>query len=319
MMNRIQTEVLVIGGGATGTGVAWDAALRGLKVVLVERRDLTHGTSGRYHGLLHSGGRYAVKDSHGAAECIAENQILRVTHAHCIEDTSGFFVVLPEDEGEYPDKFKAGCEAVGIPCVEIPVAEALRREPLLNPRISRVFEVPDGSSDSFLAAHATAQAARNAGAQILTYHEVTSLIMVGGESDRRVAGAVVHNVVTGEDTEIHADMTVNAAGAWTGKLAAMAGIEITIMPSKGTMVAMNHRLVNTVVNRCKSPSDGDIIVPSHTVCVIGTTSINVPEPEPLRIEPWEVKKMLEEGDKMVPGFAQARVLRAWAGVRPLFQ
>ena len=51
-MNRIQTEVLVIGGGATGTGVAWDAALRGLKVVLVERRDLTHGTSGRYHGLL---------------------------------------------------------------------------------------------------------------------------------------------------------------------------------------------------------------------------------------------------------------------------
>jgi glycerol-3-phosphate dehydrogenase len=60
-------------------------------------------------------------------------------------------------------------------------------------------------------------------------------------------------------------------------------------------------------------------VPSHTVCVIGTTSVNVPDPEPLRIEPWEVRLMLEEGDKMVPGFAKARVLRAWAGVRPLFQ
>ncbi len=318
-MNRLQTEVLVIGGGATGTGVAWDAALRGFKVILVERRDLTHGTSGRYHGLLHSGGRYAVKDPHGAAECIAENKILRHTHAHCIEDTSGFFVVLPEDEGDYPDKFKAGCEAVGIPCNEISVAEALRREPLLNPRIVRVFEVPDGSADSFLAAHATAQAARNAGAQILTYHEVIELLVSDGGNGRRVTGALVHNVVTGEDTEIHADITVNAAGAWTGKLAAMAGISISIMPSKGTMVAMNHRLVNTVVNRCKSPSDGDIIVPSHTVCVIGTTSVNVPEPEPLRIEPWEVHKMLEEGDKMVPGFAQARVLRAWAGVRPLFQ
>src|SRR5210317_914835 len=174
-MNKIQTEVLVIGGGATGTGVAWDAALRGFKVVLVERRDLNHGTTGRYHGLLHSGGRYAVKDPHGATECIVENQILRRTHAHCIEDTSGFFIVTPEDEGDFPDKFKAGCDAVGIPCEEIPVSEALRREPLLNPRISRVFEVPDGSSDSFLAAHSTVQAARQKGALILTYHEVTDL------------------------------------------------------------------------------------------------------------------------------------------------
>ncbi len=318
-MHKLQTEILVIGGGATGTGVAWDAALRGFKVILVERRDLTHGTSGRYHGLLHSGGRYAVKDPHGAAECIAENRILRYTHAHCIEDTGGFFIVTPEDEGEFPDKFKAGCDAVGIPCEDIPVTEALRREPLLNPRISRVFEVPDGSSDSFLAAHATVEAARQAGAQILTYHEVTDLLVEGDEGNRRVAGARVHNAVTGEDTLINADMVVNAAGAWTGKIAAMVDAEVVIMPSKGTMVAMAHRLVNTVVNRCKMPSDGDIIVPSHTVCVIGTTSINVVDPEHLRIEPWEVQKMLDEGDKMVPGFSKARVLRAWAGVRPLFQ
>lgn len=318
-MHKIQTEVLVIGGGATGTGVAWDAALRGFKVVLVERRDLTHGTTGRYHGLLHSGGRYAVKDPHGAAECIAENQILRRTHAHCIEDTSGFFIVLPEDEGDFPDKFKLGCAAVGIPCHEVPVAEALRREPLLNPRISRVFEVPDGSSDSFLAAHSTVQAARQKGAQILTYHEVTGLILAGGEGDRRVAGAKVHNTVTGEDTEIFADIVVNAAGAWTGAIADMAGADVLIMPAKGTMIAMAHRLVNTVINRCKMPSDGDILVPSHTVCVIGTTSINVTDPDHLRIEPWEVKKMIDEGEKMVPGFKDARVLRAWAGVRPLFQ
>lgn len=318
-MHKIQTEVLVIGGGATGTGVAWDAALRGFNVVLVERRDLNHGTTGRYHGLLHSGGRYAVKDQHGAAECIAENKILRYTHAHCIEDTSGFFIVTPEDEGDYPDKFKAGCEAVGIPCADIPVAEALRREPLLNRRISRVFEVPDGASDSFLASHSTVQGAREKGAQILTYHEVRGLMVEGPEGDKRVVGARVHNEVSGEDTEIYADIVVNAAGAWTGHIAELAGCHVSIMPAKGTMVAMAHRLVNTVVNRCKIPSDGDIIVPSHTVCIIGTTSINVADPENLRIEPWEVKKMLEEGDKMVPGFKDARVLRAWAGVRPLFQ
>jgi glycerol-3-phosphate dehydrogenase len=108
-MRQIETDILVIGGGSTGTGVVWDAALRGFRAVLVEKRDLTHGTTGRYHGLLHSGGRYVVKDPRSAEECIQENRILRRTHAHCIEDTGGFFVVTPEDEGDYPDKFVAAC------------------------------------------------------------------------------------------------------------------------------------------------------------------------------------------------------------------
>ena len=131
-MNAIETDILVIGGGSTGSGVAWDAALRGFRVVLVEKRDLTHGTTGRYHGLLHSGGRYAVKDPQSAVECIEENRILRRTHAHCIEDTGGMFVVTPEDEGDYPDRFKAACLKVGIPCEELPLKEAFRREPMLG-------------------------------------------------------------------------------------------------------------------------------------------------------------------------------------------
>jgi glycerol-3-phosphate dehydrogenase len=318
-MKHLQTEILVIGGGSTGTGVAWDAALRGFKVILVEKRDLTHGTTGRYHGLLHSGGRYVVKDPRSAEECIAENRILRKTHAHCIEETSGFFVVTPEDEGDYADKFVRACSTTGVPCSEISVAEALRREPLLNPRVSRVFEVPDGSADSFLAAHSTVQAAKYAGAQVLVYHEVKTVLLAGGSGAQRVVGAVVVNVATGEEVTITADMVVNASGAWAGKIAEMAGIEVKVIPGKGVMVAMNHRLVNTVLNRCKMPSDGDILVPVHTVCVIGTTDEKVTDPELLRIQPWEVDLMLAEGEKLLPGFRKARVLRAWAGVRPLYQ
>ena len=70
-------DVLVVGGGATGTGLARDLALRGLRVVLVEQGDLAHGTTGRYHGLLHSGGRYVVRDPTSARDCAAENQVLR--------------------------------------------------------------------------------------------------------------------------------------------------------------------------------------------------------------------------------------------------
>jgi glycerol-3-phosphate dehydrogenase len=318
-MQRLTTEILVIGGGSTGTGVAWDAALRGFNVILVEKRDLTHGTTGRYHGLLHSGGRYAVKDPRSAVECITENRVLRRTHTHCIEATGGLFVVTPEDEGDFPDRFQKACLEADIPCEEITVAEALRREPLLNPRISRVFQVPDGAADSFLATHATAQAARLAGAQILTYHQVDELLVEGDEGDRRVVGARVRNVADGEELIINADLIINAAGAWAGQIAKMAKLEVNVIPGKGTMVAMNHRVVNSVINRCKMPSDGDIIVPIHTVAVIGTTDEKVSDPENLRISPWEVQLMLDEGEKLIPGISRARVLRAWAGVRPLYQ
>ncbi|MCB0203075.1 MAG: anaerobic glycerol-3-phosphate dehydrogenase subunit A, partial [Anaerolineae bacterium] len=71
--------------------------------------------------------------------------------------------------------------------------------------------------------------------------------------------------------------------------------------------------------RCKMPADGDILVPVHTVAIIGTTDERVTDPELLPIEPWEVQLMLDEGDKLVPGMSKARILRAWAGVRPLYQ
>src|SRR5262245_27128319 len=221
-MQHLTTELLVIGGGSTGTGVAWDAALRGFQVILVERRDLTHGTTGRYHGLLHSGARYVVKDPQSAVECIHENRILRRTHAHCIEETGGFFVVTPDDEGDYPDRFVAACAQAGVPCTETPLREVLRQEPLLNPLISRVFAVPDAAADSFLATHATAQAARQAGAHLLVYHEVIELLSAGSDGDRRINGARVRNLVSGEELTIQADLVINASGAWAGQVAGLA-------------------------------------------------------------------------------------------------
>src|ERR1043165_660746 len=123
-MTTISTEVLVIGGGATGAGVAWDAALRGFDVILVDRADLAEGTSGRFHGLLHSGGRYVVKDPMAAEECVVENGILRDILPDAIEDTGGLFVTTPDDDPAYGDAFLEGCRKVNLPAQEIPVAEA---------------------------------------------------------------------------------------------------------------------------------------------------------------------------------------------------
>ena len=314
-MRTLQTEVLVIGGGATGTGVLRDLAMRGFDAILVERRDYSHGTTGRYHGLLHSGGRYVVKDPQAALECITENRILRRIMPQCIEDTGGFFVVTPWDEPEYAPQFVKGCLQAGIPVEEIPTRQMLQEEPLLNPQISRCFRVPDAAADSFLASELNAASAFEHGAQTFTYHEVIRLI----RQDDHVVGVLCHDLVKDEEIQIFSDLVINASGAWAGEITGTIGVPVQIRPGKGTMVAINHRVLNTVVNRCKMPADGDIIVPVHTVAVIGTTDIQVANPDHFAIEPWEIRLMLEEGEKLIPGLKGFRMLRAWAGVRPLYQ
>ena len=147
----------------------------------------------------------------------------------------------------------------------------LRQEPLLNPQITQCFRVPDGSADSFLAADANANSARQYGAQSLALPLNQQLLLSGSQ----VVGARCHDLASDEELEILADMVVNASGAWAGQIAAMAGCVVQVIPGKGTMIAMNHRIVNTVINRCKMPSDGDILVPAHTVSVIGTTDVKV--------------------------------------------
>ena len=315
-MQTIETDVLVIGGGATGAGVLRDAAMRGFKSVLVERTDLSMGTTGRFHGLLHSGGRYVVKDPEAAHECIVENVVLRKIAADCIEDTGGFFVTTPWDDPAYADKFHAACVQSGVPVQEVDPAEALRREPRLNPDISRVFEVPDAAIDSWKTVWSCVRSAQEYGAEVFNYHRVVGINRNGD----KVVGARAINELSGEDVVFDAAFTINASGAWGAQIALMAGCEgITILPGKGIMIAMNHRLVNTVVNRCQMPTDGDIIVPIRTVSVIGTTDIRVDDPDELFITQDEVDRMLDDGEKLVPGFKQSRALRVWAGVRPLFK
>jgi glycerol-3-phosphate dehydrogenase len=315
-MKNVQTEVLVIGGGATGSGVAWDAATRGFETILVERKDLAEGTTGRFHGLLHSGGRYAVKDRGAAEECIQENRILRRVASDTIEDTGGYFVTTPWDDPAFGDRFMEGCRACEIPVEEIAPSEAFQAEPRINRDISRVFTVPDAAIDGWKLVWDCARATTEHGGRVFTYHKVLDIL----RSSDAVGGARVRNELSGEEFEIHADFTINATGAWAGKVADMAGCpDVQVLAGKGIMIAMNHRLVNTVINRCTMPADGDILVPIRTVSVIGTTDIRIKDPDEPDVTQDEVDRMLDDGEKLVPGFRKARALRVWAGVRPLFK
>ncbi len=314
MTPSLSTEILVIGGGATGLGTAWDAALRGYKTLLVEKGDLTHGTSGRYHGLLHSGARYVVRDPRSAADCARESTLLKRLMPSAIEDTGGYFVALDEDPTDYVAPFLQGCQAAGISAVEITPAEARGIEPLLSPRMARAFHVPDAACDSFDAAHIVSAGISAAGGEVWLRHRLVRLLVEGG----RVTGAELERLSDNTRQTVRADLVINCTGAWAGQVAALAGCEVRVTPGKGTMVAMNYRLVNRVINRLKPPSDGDILVPVGTVAVIGTTDMAVTNPDQYAIEPWEIEHLLDEGTKLIPRFREFRALRAWAGVRPLY-
>ena len=172
-------DVIVVGGGATGAGVARDCSLRGLKVLLIERFDFTAGATGRNHGLLHSGARYAVTDRESATECIKENMTLRRIASHCVEETGGLFITLPEDDLGYQKTFIDACRTAGIEAEAIDPALARRLEPSVNPALVGAVKVPDGSVDPFRLTMANVYDAKLHGADVLTYHEVTDLIRSG--------------------------------------------------------------------------------------------------------------------------------------------
>jgi glycerol-3-phosphate dehydrogenase len=317
-------HITVIGGGSTGIGIARDLSMRGLDVTLVEQGNLTHGTTGRMHGLLHSGGRYAVPDQKSARECIEENRVLGDIASHCVEMTGGLFVKRPEDTEEYFEEKLRGCEECGIPAEVVSGEEARAIEPHLAKDVDKAISVPDGAVDPFRLVVANAASAEEHGARIETHSTVTDLLVEEGEvvgvevEHASGSGKRVHGTEGGTEA-IRSDYVVNATGAWAGRIGDMAGVDIEVRPSKGVMTIMNSRQVDTVINRCRPKGDADIIVPHETTCILGTTDEEVEDPEDYPEEGWEVDMMLSELSELVPMLADARTIRSFWGVRPLYE
>lgn len=310
----LTTDVLIIGGGATGAGLARDLARRGVRCILVDKGDLGTGTTGRYHGLLHSGGRYVAKDPIAARECIDENVIVRRIAPACVEDTGGYFVATPDDPEDYVEAFPAACAAARVPAEEVPVADLFAREPALNRAIRTAYRVPDASLEPWQLIDGNVTDARSRGAVVLPYHQAVAMQRSGGW----IIGVDVADVRSGTVSRIAPRVVVSAAGAWAGRVAGLAGAPLAMSPGKGTMLIFNQRMTDTVVNRLHRPGDGDIMVPVHSVAILGTTEMEVPDPDRYGIGREEIALLMDEGEKLFPDLRRMRLLRAYAGVRPLY-
>ncbi len=313
MNDTITTQVLIIGGGVTGTGLARDLALRGVDCLLVDRKDINTGASGANHGLLHSGARYVVSDPTAASECRIEAGIIKRMAPQCVEGTGGLFVAVRGDEETYIADFAENCRRCGITAMPMDIKTALEVEPCLSNDTIAVYAVSDAVVDPFQLSLDNLAHARSLGARHLLHHRVSGFERRGP----RIEAALLDDGLSGRKVRIVADQIINASGAWAETVAAMAGARIHMIYSQGTLVISQMRLAERVINRLRKAADADILVPAGTVSIFGTTSRRIMDPEDCRPTITEIDSMIDDGVAMVPKLAETRFIRAYAGVRPL--
>ncbi len=309
---RHDARVCIVGGGGSGAALAYDLALRGLSVLLVEKGEFTSGTTGRHHGQLHSGARYAVGDRAIARECMEETLVLRRIVPEAIEYNGGIFAALRDDEADYAPAFVSACREAGIPAREIPVMEARAREPVLNPELKRAVWVPDGTIDAYRLPASFLAAAAVLGAELRAFTELVGI----DSSEGRVRGGRLRGP-DGRRERVSFHCLVSATGAWAGRVGALAGLDIPISPAPGTMVAVRGRLSDRVLSRLAPPGDGDILVPQRGLSIIGSTQRRADSPEGILPTQEEIEFLLGRADELAPGFSSAPFHAAWAAARPL--
>ena len=308
-----KVRAVVIGGGVTGCGIARDLILRRFDVTLVESGDLGCGTSSRFHGMLQSGARYAVSDSEYAAQCMRERLIIANLAPEAVEQPGGLFISLAEDPPDFADKFVAGCQHARIPVEELDPDVVMAEEPAISRKVLRAFSVPDATVQPWQLVNLLADDVRHRGGTILTRHQVKRIEVSNGRvSCVCVAGS------SGEQM-LKADIVINAAGPWSARVANMVGESVNLELGKGSIIVFSYRMVQRVINRCRPPTSHDIMVPTGTVSLFGTTSMVVDDPDTTHVHPQEIQELLNSAEAFIPHARSYRVLRAWAGVRPLYR
>ena len=273
----VRFDLLVIGGGIYGAWTAYDAALRGLKVALIERRDWGAGTSQASSKLIHGGLRYLERFQIGLVrKALAERQLLLRIAAHRVRPLR-FLVPLYRDDRVGRLRLGIGLKLYDLlgaaalaPSRSLGRAEVAAEFPFLRgDGLTGAVGYSDAGTDDARLTLEVVAAALAAGAVAVNYVEATGLI----ERDGRVAGAVVRDQETGASLEVEAAVTVNAAGAWADHLErrSIARIRLTrgthlVLPSLGTDQALLRFAAR----------DGRVffLIPWYGRTLVGTTDVD---------------------------------------------
>ena len=330
-------ELLVVGGGATGTSVARDAALRGLDVCLVERGDLAAGTSSRSTRFIHGGLRYLKTLEFGfVREGLRERAILMEVASHLVRPVEFLFPAFASGMERFKLRLGVGMydllagrnRLAGTRTLS--TSGALLLEPALRGKdLKGAVVYRDGAADDARLVVETGLAAVEAGATVALHVEVEHIV----PSETGPVVVVLKDRLTGASLGARAAVVINAAGPWAGDLLATrddgarrrAASASRLRASRGShlVVAREVLPVGRVVVM-PSRSDGRLLfaVPAGDFTYLGTTEVDHTGPlEPVKAAASEVDYILAvaAGVFDAPGLTRDKVLCTWAGIRPLVE
>ncbi|MFI5396688.1 MAG: glycerol-3-phosphate dehydrogenase/oxidase [Candidatus Binatia bacterium] len=326
-LSRDQFDVLVIGGGITGAGIARDAALRGLRVALVERRDFAVGTSSRSSKLIHGGVRYLQQGDVGLVmEAANERRVLRRLAPHLARP---IHMLVPVHSRSAYAKISVGLWTFDrmARVLEderyrmVDRDETLALEPLLRPKdlygAGLYFEYLTDDARLVLD---TLKSAAALGAVVANYAEVTGL----AKEDGKLSAAIVKDSMTGGEFRVRAKVFVNAAGPWVDAVRLLEGKgEVPRLHlTKGIhLVLRRERLTVSHIVVMNTPDHRAVfVVPHGDVVYIGTTDTDY---DGRYDDPWitaeDVTYLLDAANNTfgVDRLTESDVVGAWAGLRPL--
>ena len=323
-------DVLVIGGGITGAGVARDAAMRGLRVALVEQHDFASGTSSRSSRLVHGGVRYLEYGQLGLVfESSRERRTLRRIAPHLVRPLP---FVWPVYRGARVTRWKLAAAMTLYDALSLfrnvgrherlTPRGVLAREPRLRSvRLTGGARYWDAATDDARLTLATVRSAQQSGAVVVNHARVVALLRDGD----RITGARVLDDVQGGFTEVRADIVVNATGPWSDRVEALAHPAATsgVRGSKGVHVSVpRSRIGNAFAITLLAPQDGRVmfVLPSGAFTIIGTTdTFDDVSPDEVRASETDVAYLLSAANHYFPEaeLTTPDVVSAWAGLRPL--
>ncbi len=273
-----ELDLIVIGGGVNGAGIARDAAMRGLSVELFEQKDLGAGTSGASSGMIHGGVRYLEKDRNvtrkscedsGYIQQLAPHLLFRIPFIWPLQKWAPAARIMNELAYVY---FQAYDEFQplkrGKPAAKLTREELFRLEPGLHPDTIGGVSTDEWAINVFRLCALNALAAQDYGAKIHLRHKVESFIR--GEGGR-VLGVRVRDLRTGHARDVHAKLTFNATGPWAGRVAKMANAKVKLRPGKGIHLVFDRRLVNYALIATAVDGRQVFIEPYGQETWIGTT------------------------------------------------
>lgn len=329
-LERERFDLLVIGGGITGAGIAQAAALRGYRVALVERGDFASGASGRSSKLVHGGLRYlASGDLRLVAEACRERHTLLRSAPDLVRPLP--FILPIYSGGSTPMSgvrlaMWAYDALAGFRNVRahrmLSAREALRIAPSIAPeRLVGAAHYYDCATDDARLTLAVVQAAHEAGAVVASYLEVRELLRARG----RIVGAHVYDLNRGGWFDLSASLVVSAVGPWTDQLVGGPGGSAgrALRPTKGAhLVVPRSRVPAESAVAFRSPRDGRFlyVVPWGDHAILGTTDTDYDDdPAAARATTDDAAYLLEAARHVFPGsdLCERDIVSTFAGVRPL--